>query len=208
MDALQLDPGEYSGTYKLAGGRVCLDLINTIAWPGRENEHDWFDQWTNVIDWSVATALLHETDAHALRRRYSSAPDAVADAIEVIKHRRRILRDAVSPLVGGGKPSARSMREVNCLLATTLPLRRIDPDTLEWTWAPPTNLEDITAPIILDAADLLTAADHTRLGRCPCAWLFYDKSRNRSRRWCDMADCGSRDKSLRYYHRQRGIQES
>jgi predicted RNA-binding Zn ribbon-like protein len=31
-----------------------------------------------------------------------------------------------------------------------------------------------------------------------CQWAFYDSSRNRSGRWCDMAVCGNRDKVRTY----------
>jgi predicted RNA-binding Zn ribbon-like protein len=37
-----------------------------------------------------------------------------------------------------------------------------------------------------------------------CGWLFLDRSRNRSRLWCDMAVCGNRVKASRHYRRGRG----
>ncbi|WP_377288081.1 CGNR zinc finger domain-containing protein [Rhizobium sp. SG2393] len=43
-----------------------------------------------------------------------------------------------------------------------------------------------------------------RLKICPnCGWLFLDRSRNRSRAWCDMAVCGNRAKAKRHYRRQK-----
>ncbi|CAD7033757.1 hypothetical protein REJC140_03228 [Pseudorhizobium endolithicum] len=36
-----------------------------------------------------------------------------------------------------------------------------------------------------------------------CGWLFLDRSRNRSRAWCDMAVCGNRVKASRHYRRRR-----
>jgi predicted RNA-binding Zn ribbon-like protein len=49
---------------------------------------------------------------------------------------------------------------------------------------------------------LLTQGQLDRLGECPsCGWLFLDTSKNRRRRWCSMATCGSRDKARRYYER-------
>ena len=36
-----------------------------------------------------------------------------------------------------------------------------------------------------------------------CGWLFYDRSRNRSARWCDMAVCGNRTKTRAYRARRR-----
>jgi predicted RNA-binding Zn ribbon-like protein len=51
-------------------------------------------------------------------------------------------------------------------------------------------------------------ADRTwaRLKACQrdvCRWLFYDRSRNHSARWCQMAVCGNRTKTRAYRARQR-----
>ena len=58
------------------------------------------------------------------------------------------------------------------------------------------------------AFELLSAADLSRVRRCPileggCGWLFLDQSRNGSRRWCRMADCGSTVKARRLTERRR-----
>ncbi|HVR39059.1 MAG TPA: CGNR zinc finger domain-containing protein [Thermoanaerobaculia bacterium] len=57
----------------------------------------------------------------------------------------------------------------------------------------------------VDAAiALLTSEELPRIKSCPaCAWLFFDASKNRSRRWCRMETCGSANKSRRYYRRTR-----
>jgi predicted RNA-binding Zn ribbon-like protein len=36
-----------------------------------------------------------------------------------------------------------------------------------------------------------------------CHWIFYDRSRNRSARWCQMAVCGNRTKTRAYRARRR-----
>ena len=78
----------------------------------------------------------------------------------------------------------------------------MDPASLAWKWKAAEETIDAFAPVIMDAADVVTAADHERLRHCPaCDWLFVDQTRNGQRRWCDMADCGSRDKARRYYQR-------
>ena len=41
-----------------------------------------------------------------------------------------------------------------------------------------------------------------------CLCLFIDKSRNRSRRWCDMADCGNQAKVRRFRERARAEGEA
>lgn len=36
-----------------------------------------------------------------------------------------------------------------------------------------------------------------------CGWCYYDSTKNRSRRWCDMASCGSREKVRAYRARKK-----
>jgi predicted RNA-binding Zn ribbon-like protein len=54
------------------------------------------------------------------------------------------------------------------------------------------------------ALRLLANEEIARLKICSnCGWLFIDRSRNRSRLWCDMAVCGNRVKASRHYHRRK-----
>ncbi|MER7171750.1 CGNR zinc finger domain-containing protein [Streptomyces mesophilus] len=58
---------------------------------------------------------------------------------------------------------------------------------------------------------LTTTGDASRLKRCAehtCAWVFWDISKNRSRRWCSMKVCGNRNKSRAYAARVRGQEEN
>jgi predicted RNA-binding Zn ribbon-like protein len=62
-------------------------------------------------------------------------------------------------------------------------------------------------PVALSAAELLTGADLSRVGRCPgerCGWLFLDMSRSGRRQWCDMATCGNVAKVRRHRARRAG----
>ncbi|WP_204057876.1 CGNR zinc finger domain-containing protein [Microbispora corallina] len=72
-----------------------------------------------------------------------------------------------------------------------------------------------TAPALLvpdrlasAAVEFLSTVDLDRLKVCPvaeggCGWLFLDITRNGSRRWCAMADCGAQAKSRRLTERRR-----
>ena len=197
MDPLPLDPGSYGGTYKLVGGEPCLDFVNTVSWPGTDREHDWLDRPANVTAWAVAAGVLDD----AGRRRLDARPVPDAD-LSTVHRARHDLRAVLDPLAHGDAPPASAIETLNEWLKGAAAHRRIDSSTRHWTWVEPSTLPDLLAPVVWNAADVLTGADASRLGHCPaCGWLFYDSTRNRSRRWCDMADCGSRDKALRYYHR-------
>ena len=74
---------------------------------------------------------------------------------------------------------------------------------LRWEWEDDTlRLENPLGPVARSAADLLTHDDAVRqVGQCHgdnCGWLFVDLSKNHSRRWCDMRDCGNRAKIRRF----------
>jgi predicted RNA-binding Zn ribbon-like protein len=58
------------------------------------------------------------------------------------------------------------------------------------------------------AIELLTTLDRAQLKECPpseggCGWLFLDRSRNGTRRWCAMEDCGAQAKARRLTARRR-----
>lgn len=63
------------------------------------------------------------------------------------------------------------------------------------------SLEAATAH---SALRLLDASAIERLKICGhCGWLFVDRSKNRSRAWCDMAVCGNREKAKRFQDRRK-----
>jgi predicted RNA-binding Zn ribbon-like protein len=77
------------------------------------------------------------------------------------------------------------------------------PDGPRLQWSPPSNPTAVLDRVAFAAGELLLARNRPPIKECPgCGWLFLDRSRNGSRRWCDMQVCGSRDK-MRRYHRSR-----
>ena len=69
-----------------------------------------------------------------------------------------------------------------------------------------TALDGVLGPVAWSAANLLASNETRWVKMCggeECGWLFLDTTKNHSRRWCDMADCGSRAKARRYYRRKK-----
>ena len=58
--------------------------------------------------------------------------------------------------------------------------------------------------VLHSAVALALAPGLRRVKACPgCGWLFIDRTRNGSKRWCISALCGNRDKTRRHYQRTR-----
>ncbi len=195
MEPIALDSAGYTGTYKLIGGRMALDLVNTISWPNTGRRHDWFDPPENITAWLGAVGL----EPVAIASSEVAAIIDLRDSIAGIMH----------PLAHGERPGPDAADRFNEYLAGANSRRFVDPSTLSWSWPPPRQLIEAFDPVLFDAAELVTSGDHDRLKHCPsCDWLFQDQTRNGRRRWCDMADCGSRAKARSYYHRTKSAQPS
>ncbi|MBV8216176.1 MAG: CGNR zinc finger domain-containing protein, partial [Verrucomicrobia bacterium] len=66
----------------------------------------------------------------------------------------------------------------------------------------------LLGPVAWSAAELLGSCESlSKVRQCAgedCGWLFLDLTKNHSRRWCDMEDCGSKAKAKRYYRKKTG----
>jgi predicted RNA-binding Zn ribbon-like protein len=65
----------------------------------------------------------------------------------------------------------------------------------------------VVAELLGVVAEAMAEGTWSRLKACRdtgCEWAFYDRSRNRSGAWCDMASCGNRAKARAFRERQRG----
>ena len=63
--------------------------------------------------------------------------------------------------------------------------------------------EHLIYKIYNSTIETLTQFKAKRIKKCSaCQWLFYDTSKNSSRKWCVMEDCGNRDKVNRFNKRK------
>jgi predicted RNA-binding Zn ribbon-like protein len=69
------------------------------------------------------------------------------------------------------------------------------------------DLSGFEARLLLAIECLQAQGAWPRLKACTdegCQWAFYDTTRNRSRTWCSMEECGNREKTRRYRARRGG----
>ena len=68
-----------------------------------------------------------------------------------------------------------------------------------WEWALGDDLAGVLWSVAHSATGLLTSGPLGRVKGCAgCNRLFVDESKNKSRRWCSMEDCGTHAKMRRY----------
>lgn len=69
------------------------------------------------------------------------------------------------------------------------------------------DLSGFEARLLLALERLQSHGAWPRLKTCTderCQWAFFDSTRNRSRTWCSMEECGNREKTRRYRARRGG----
>lgn len=195
-------------TFDLSGGHAALDFANTVG-GSRAAPEEHLHGYDDLLEWAQQAGLLAEGPRRKLARIAQRAPgDATKAFRRAIDLREAIFRAFDARAAGRPEPAdaiAIIDREARAAAAHRT-LRRRE-GTIEHDWDDADRLDRPIWPIALAAADLLVAPETPVIKECAsgtCDWLFVDRSRNRSRRWCDMKDCGNREKARRHYARSRG----
>ena len=204
---------------KLVGGRLCLDFINTVD--GRKTDSprnesrsivlgDKLTEYSDLVEWSRHAGIVTPTEAQrmiqASKRNTREARDVLDRAIAL----REALYRICKAIMTGRRPQALDLETMNDELLRARTHERLTHEANGFTWewvGTEAALDRMLWSIAHSAAELLTTADSSRLRECSgeeCGWLFEDTSRNRSRQWCDMQDCGNLAKVRRYRTRLRG----
>jgi predicted RNA-binding Zn ribbon-like protein len=168
-------------------GNLALDFANTISWRGTDHEVDHLGNADGMLAWA--------TDAGLVGADFSVGPTQRALLVEDGRRLRRAIDDVGAAIAGGAEPPAQGLAVIHELAARTFAAASLTgaPAILEFAYS-----DRIIGSLAWVAVDLLRSDELGRLKRCPpqdCRWLFIDRTKNGSRRWCDMATCGNRAKT-------------
>ncbi len=184
---------------------LCLGFANTRYWRGSEPAGtETLVQPKDLGDWLAANAPM--PGLRNGKRRAEVGIETLFD--DALRLREAIYRIFLA--IGEGQPHpARDFQIFNSALAQTPRRLGISARGGAYSWVvatPSPSLGGALAPVIWSAADLLTHAGERRIRRCAndkCRWVFVDRSKGGTRRWCDMNSCGNRAKAHRHYARKK-----
>ena len=201
--------GTNAANLKLLGGRLSLDFANTADWHVSDHPVEFLTSYSDLVAWSQHVGILTDHQAQRLLEEAARRPIDVSAVLERAIALREAIYRIFSAISRGRPPQAADLAIFNAELSGALAQSQIistaEGFTWDWTGAEDA-LDQMLWPVVHDAVGLLTSEELDRVGQCAddrCGWLFLDTSRNRSRRWCSMEDCGNRAKVRRHYERKR-----
>jgi predicted RNA-binding Zn ribbon-like protein len=201
----------YADKFEFVGGWLCLEFCNTINYA---NLNERLKSYDDLVGWSLLQDVLADEEAENLLQGASRRRLDAEAALEEARALRLLLHRVFSAVAYDHAPDESDIAMLNDALQTALAHLRIAwvGDSFTWSWsAEREELDRMLWPVVWSASELLMMAELARVKRCSgdgCTWLFLDRSRNHSRRWCEMEVCGNRAKARRHYDRTRKRGES
>lgn len=184
-----------------------MNTVGGLRGDPPSQEEELLETYEDLATWCARLGVISERQAGSLRaaarRDEKAARRALRRAIEL----RELLYPIFRALADGQDPPGELLdrlrdAERDALADALLAASGRAP--MEWTWPPPRELTDPLRLIVHAAVELLTGGPLDRLKTCGnCRWLFLDQSRNHSRRWCSMDECGIEMKHARFVEKRR-----
>lgn len=197
---------EMESKYNTKTGWLCLDFTNTVDWHASANPEETIIEYADLIDWSKQAGIVSSAEADILSDIGKKKPAEAQAVLNKARVTREAIYNILSNISHGLGVKTDDLTVINKAVADMFSHSKVIPKDNGFTWdwdSKREKLDFILWPIVKSAVELMTSEALKRVGQCAdeqgCGWLFWDYSRNKSRRWCDIQDCGNRAKARRHY---------
>jgi predicted RNA-binding Zn ribbon-like protein len=193
----------------LIGGHACLDFVNTAGDHLSDQPGEWLVSYRDLLFWAQRTGILAKAEALRLEQKAARQPQTAEDALARAVAMREVIYSLLLSVIRHQAPDPAGLAAFNRALAGAPPREGVLYQAGAYQWqqsAGSDDLDEVLGRVLWGTADLLTSDRLAQVKLCAgeaCGWLFLDASRNQSRRWCSMSDCGNRAKAKRYYRRHK-----
>ena len=203
-------------TFEFLGEALCLDFLNTVHDAEAEDPEEELSSDADLVAWAAQAGILAVSEAGRLQAgalrnyvRLKLLGKKRGSLLQDVRALREVLRQMFQRAARDRKVASRDVETLNLLLKRFPAAGRIERSNSDWTmnWESQAGgAEKIFYAIVKSAAELVASGRWRAVRECAsdtCTWMFLDTSKNHSRRWCEMARCGNRDKVQRFRARWR-----
>jgi predicted RNA-binding Zn ribbon-like protein len=213
---MMVNKAEYTEGIRFIGlktGWLCLDFANTVDWHASPNPVENLLSYADLVDWAMGRGIITAAEAKAFLSECKKNPVKPQSILKRGIELREAIYHILAGLAHSMSPRMDDMAILNQFISEMMANSRIIPvknKGFVWTWKDkPNSLDYILWAVARSASEFLTSDAAVKVGQCAdergCGCLFVDASKNRTRRWCDMGDCGNRAKARRHYQKQQGM---
>jgi predicted RNA-binding Zn ribbon-like protein len=197
--------------FSFIAGALCLDFVNTVSSHASERPEEKLCGFADLVLWNEEAELIDKGEVLEFLAYAEGNSNSTTKILQAARGLREALFHIFQALDRRKTPAARDLAALNETLRAfpiRLELRSEGRDFCCERKSAKTNNDRLLAPIAWSAADLLASDRVQHVRQCAdaeCGWFFVDTTKNHSRRWCAMSDCGSHAKAKRYYQRKKKI---
>ena len=192
---------------RLLGGRLCLDFANSVESP-LETPEEFLTDFVALARWGRHVSVLDAAQVAGAVRANQAHPDRARQIYAAAMKLRGSIQRAFVAVAEGCEVGNDDLAEIQSAYVVSLQRCRLSLQggQARWVWAGRGEVSEVELllwRVAQSAVDLLTDGELARVKSCDCGWLFYDTSRNGSRRWCSMEGCGTQAKMRRFTAKRR-----
>jgi predicted RNA-binding Zn ribbon-like protein len=193
-----------AGSLPLVGSEIAFDLTNTSSGRGGPKHLEHLTCADDVIRWAQHSRVINPSEAAWLANEIGKDPGLARRLLKRTLELRELVYTIGAELAAGRPPPSIQIEQLTHIHTTCLACAKLvaHGQGFVWSWiAADGPVERILGPISLSILTLLTQTNLSRVKQCQgehCGWIFFDTTKNKSRRWCEMEVCGNRAKQRRH----------
>src|SRR5947199_7931381 len=193
--------------FHVTGGALCLDFANTVSWRRSGAPIERLRTSADFASWGRQVGLLSRPQELRLNREAAVHRRQSLHTLTAARSLREAIFAIFVPLSERDVPADGDLRELEAWIRIAVRHSSVVARHGRYRWEPAVAplMEQVICHVALSANDLLFSDALHRIGQCSgrdCRWLWIDRTRNHTRRWCDMAVCGNRAKAHRHHQRR------
>lgn len=208
-EAAPNEAGPRPGALPLVGCELAFDFTNTASDRGGLEHREHLQAPEDVVVWARYAKVITDRDRDAALAAIAADPSLGRRLLRETLTIREIIHRIGAAISAGKGPSPADVAALTAAHTHALSAARLTPfgDGFVWSWdAHDGVIEALLGPVTLSALTLLTQQDLSRIKQCQgehCGWLFFDTTKNKNRRWCEMEVCGNRAKQKQFMERRK-----
>jgi predicted RNA-binding Zn ribbon-like protein len=192
---------------RLLGHHPVLNFLNTVDPRQGPRRFDYLRSFRDLVDWARYARILNQTEARKIAAATRSDGKVADREFKCAIELREALYRIFSSVAARRRPPLVAVAQLlNAHREAVTHAGLIETgDSFRIVW--PITSRLIRWRLAEDAVALLQSDNLRRVKQCPgsndCGWLFFDTSKNATRRWCSMEGCGNRAKLRRFLSRKK-----